>query len=102
MLPVDAITTGSRDLAICRAGTWLEFAADAATTGDDRLAISALERWRAVPPNYAAAGTPGGDTRWPAADGDVLVLERPEKSMYLLYRQDGRLRFTRVFRYVEP
>ncbi len=96
------ISDGKKDLALCRAGTWLELLNTADSSGDFAHTTSALEQWQLVPADFAASGEPGGATQWPQADGDVLVLERIEKSMYLVFWQDEQLQAHRVFRLVEP
>jgi hypothetical protein len=91
-----------RDVLLCRAGTWSDLLSIVNRTRDFRHALTALERWRLVPADFAVAGVPGGSTVWPDADGDVLALERIEKSMHLVYWRDGKLRVERVYRVVEP
>lgn len=91
-----------RDLALCRAGTWLHLLRQADASAVFQHAVQAMEQWRVVDGKFADPGAPGGDAVWPQADGDVLVIERLEKSMHLIYMQDGELGVTTVYRYVEP
>lgn len=95
-----ARASGERNIAMCRAGTWLQLLAELDTDPDFQDTINAMERWQVVPRDFAAPGSPGGNTVWPEADGDVLVLERIEKSMYLVYRQRGVFKVAQVYRLV--
>ena len=63
--------------------------------------FDSLEAWRVVPRDHGAFGYVD-EPAWPDADGDVLVLERIEKEMTLLYWRDGTLHHQLVYRYVEP
>ncbi|MCB1163933.1 hypothetical protein KDL67_14695 [bacterium] len=94
---------GRRALALCRAGTWLDLIG---LENDEDAAlypgfIDHLEAWRLVPREHGPFGYVD-EPAWPRADGDVLVLERVEKEMVLLYWADGALHTQRVYRYVEP
>lgn len=90
------------DLALCRAGTWIHSLRSIDDKDDFQHTLSALESWRVVPADFAKPGAHGGEARWPDADGDVLVLERIEKTMYLVFMENGVLQTRRVYRYVEP
>lgn len=92
----------AHDLVLCRAGTWIDHLRDIDDNVDYQHTLSALESWRVVPGDFAKPGARGGETRWPNADGDVLVLERIEKAMFLVFMQDGALKTQRVYRYIEP
>lgn len=99
---------GKRGLAVCRAGTWLSILgmSDEPT---DELAGEALrpgffdqmEAWRLVPSDHGAFGYVD-EPEWPQSDGDILVLERIEKEMILLYWRDDALHSQQVYRFVEP
>ncbi|MEZ5597868.1 MAG: hypothetical protein R3E84_16025 [Pseudomonadales bacterium] len=94
--------SGAHDLVLCRAGASLHHLSSLNIYTDVGQGFAAMERWSVVPKTFASIGTPGGDTTWPAADGDVIVLERIEKSMHLVFMQDGRLTASTVYRLVEP
>ena len=88
--------TGLRDIALCRAGTWMSLLSRATAEETFLHTVRAMERWQVVPADYAKAGTPGGQAEWPAAIGDVLVLERIEKSLFLVYYTQQGLQVRRV------
>jgi len=105
-VPVRRVSDGRRAVAICRAGTWLDVVGPGGVDIDlgqsGRIAdyMQKVEAWRAGPledlPIYDGADAP------PDVAGDVLALERIEKSAYSLYRTDGAWRAYRHYRYVEP
>lgn len=86
--------TGAAALAICRAGTWLSVLAGAPLPGD---LLPRIEAWRVLPPGHGPLGYVD-EPPWPGADGDLIVLERHEKSLHLLYRADGAWQAQQVFR----
>lgn len=100
------IADGRHAIAICRAGTWLDVIGpggiDLDLKRDGKIAayIQKAEAWRAGP----MAGVPvhDGEAERPDVQGDVLTLERVEKSAYSLYRTDGVWRAWRHYRFVEP
>lgn len=104
LYPVRRVRDGARMLALCRAGTWLELIGpDHPLLADRDLAdlVRALEAWRVVPPDHGPFGYVD-EAPWPEAEGDVIVLERIEKGLGLLYWQAGALRARSLYRYVEP
>jgi hypothetical protein len=101
-LPILDQDHGGRDIALSRAGTWQHKLSEVFADTDYSYAVRKFERWRIVPGDYANVGDPGGDTQWPDADGDILVLERVEKSMHLVYWTNKSLHAKKVYRYVEP
>ncbi|MCB1183594.1 hypothetical protein KDM41_09170 [bacterium] len=91
---------GRRALALCRAGTWLHvMGPDAGPLPPGWL--DRLEAWRLVPRDHGPFGYVD-EPPWPEAAGDVLVLERLEKEMILVFWRDGGLRAQQVYRMVEP
>ena len=95
---------GKRGLAICRAGTWLDvLGMDGKSVGADLKPgyFDQMEVWQ-----WAAEGAGGSpfisDEHWAKSDGDILVLERVEKQVILLFWRDGELRSEQVYGYVEP
>ena len=63
--------------------------------------IAELEAWRLLSRDHGPLGYIG-EPPWPDTDGDVVVLERIEKELWLLYRQGGYWQSQRVYRLVEP
>lgn len=104
-VPVRRLSDGRRAIAICRAGTWLEVIGpggidlDLGDSGKIADYIQKVEAWRAGPIDDLPAYD-GADAR-PDVPGDVLTLERLEKSAYSLYRADGAWRAYRHYRFVE-
>lgn len=98
---VRRLADGARGLAVCLNGSRLEMAGlDADPGALEPGFIDRMEAWRVVPPDHGPLGYVG-EPPWPAADGDILVLERLEKQIILLYVAAGRLRSQQVYRYVE-
>ncbi|MEM1230471.1 MAG: hypothetical protein AAGI15_08045 [Pseudomonadota bacterium] len=93
---VDPVS-GVSDVAICRAGTWLTRVGTLAPAPGIVHALSALERIAVVARDFASPGAPGGETTWPDAQGEVLVLERQEKSLYLVFMQRGQFQVRPVY-----
>ncbi|MFN3232808.1 MAG: hypothetical protein ACE363_11715 [Alphaproteobacteria bacterium] len=95
---------GKRGLALCRAGTWLHvLGMDGKPVGKDLQPgyFDQMEVWNWVPktgdlPPYI------GDRKRPQSDGDILVLERVEKQVILLFWRNGELHSEQVYGYVEP
>ena len=86
--------TDERSLGLCRAGTWFDMLGERVDASPGYLhTLSALENWRTVARDFAEAGDDG----WPESDGDLLVVEREEKSMYLIYWKEGGIRTLRVY-----
>lgn len=87
---------GRAALALCRAGTWLDL-----LDGDPLPPGLApqLEAWRRLPRDHGPLGYVG-EPPWPAAEGDLIALERVEKSLHLLYRAGGTWRVQQVYRLV--
>lgn len=95
---------GKRGLALCRAGTWIHvLGMDGASVGDALTPgyFDQLEAWRVVGKDHGPFGYEG-EPAWPESDGDILVLERIEKEMILLYWRGESLYSQQVYRYVEP
>ena len=88
-----------RALALCRAGSWLHLAGPEEATALSGV-LPQLESWHTVARDHGPFGYVD-EPRWPRPEGDVLVLERFEKSMDLLYWKQGALRTQRVYRYIE-
>lgn len=93
--------TGLADLAICRAGTWHTVVSGLSNDAAFKHTVAALERWQLVGGDFADSGT-DRPASWPAATGDVLVLERIEKALYLVYFSDGTFGVQKVFPAGEP
>lgn len=94
----------TRGVAVCRAGTWLTllgFPGDGPDIPFEPGFLPALEAWRVAPPGTTGFGYID-EPPWPAADGDVVVLERIEKAMVLLFMEGGEFRMRSVYRFVEP
>jgi hypothetical protein len=95
---------GKRGLALCRAGTWLHvLGMDGRPVGEALRPgyFDQLEAWGSLARDHGPLGYEG-EPAWPLSDGDVLVLERIEKEMILLYWKDGGLHSRQVYRFVEP
>ncbi|GJM44988.1 MAG: hypothetical protein DHS20C21_18300 [Gemmatimonadota bacterium] len=95
---------GKRGLAVCRAGTWLHvLGMDGGMVGEALAAgyFDQMEAWRLMKREHGPLGYVD-EPPWPDSDGDVLVLERIEKEMILLYWKEGALHSQQVYRYVEP
>ncbi len=95
---------GKHALALCRAGTWLHLLGLGAEQERDqeiRFMVDRLEAWQLLDAGHGRLGYVG-EPPWPAADGDVLVLERVEKAKLLIYWHAGQLHTQYAYRYVEP
>lgn len=95
---VDHPASGRAAIAVCLAGTRLTL------IGEDDPAIPAgllpkVEAWRLLPRDHGPTGYVG-EPPWPAADGEVIALERPEKSLDLLFMAGGAWRGLTIFRLV--
>ncbi len=96
------VADGKRGLALCRAGTWLHLIGFEQTLGDmEPDYLDQIEEWQWIepegaPPRYLT----GMDL--PRGDGGLLVLERVEKEVVILYWRNGVLRAERLYRLVEP
>ena len=107
-LDLAALVTRTRDgrqgLALCRAGTWLEWLGEGHALAANEAVLStleSLETWRIEPGDRGAFGFVD-EPPWPETAGDVLVLERHEKSLVALYWRRGAVRAHVAFRLVEP
>ncbi len=96
---IRARNEGAPSLALCRAGTWLHLAGSEEATALSGV-LPQLESWHTVARDHGPFGYVD-EPPWPLPEGDVLVLERIEKSMDLLYWKQGALRTQRVYRYIE-
>ncbi|MBX3496729.1 MAG: hypothetical protein KF769_10840 [Parvibaculum sp.] len=98
MAPVSDAGGEARALAICRAGTWLSILDEYRAT--DTLGMPAsylrqVEGWRIEP--FSRIPLYVDEEMRPEADGDVLVLERFEKSAYAVFWQNGILKAHRLY-----
>ena len=89
--------TGERDIALCLAGTHLKLLNQSTTDPAAQHTVSALERWQLAPAKFAQPGASASGAQWPDADGAVLVIERLEKSMFLVYFEQDTIRFRRAY-----
>lgn len=87
---------GAAALAVCRAGTWLEMLAPAPLPGG---LLPRVEAWRTLPRDHGPLGYVD-EPPWPEAEGDLIALERIEKSLHLVYRAGGEWRGQQVYRLV--
>ncbi|MEQ8651678.1 MAG: hypothetical protein RIC87_04375 [Kiloniellales bacterium] len=99
---VRRIADDKRGLALCRAGTWLHLIGFDHPLGDMAPGyLDQVEEWQWI--------APGGERpRYlvgldlPQGDGGLLVLERVEKEVVILFWRDGALRAERLYHMVEP
>lgn len=102
---IAAVVEGeTRGVAVCRAGTYLTllgFPAEGPDLPFEPGFLPALEAWGVAPPGTTGFGFID-EPPWPAADGDVVVLERIEKAMVLLFMAGGEFGIRSVYRFVEP
>jgi len=89
-------TAGAAALAVCRAGTWLDLLAPAPLPGG---LLPMIEAWRSLPRDHGPLGYVD-EPPWPEAEGDLIALERIEKSLHLVYRDGGAWRAQQVYRLV--
>ena len=104
LVQVQRIADGTHGLALCRAGTWVEWIGPghpAVTDQDTAHTLTAMEAWEVVEKDHGSFGYLG-EPDWPLMDGQALVVERQEKSMLLLFWHKGSLRIQTVYRFVEP
>jgi len=87
---------GGAALAICRAGTWLDLLAPAPLPGG---LLPRVEAWRSLPRDHGPPGYVDAPP-WPEAEGDLIALERIEKSLHLVYRAQGTWHAQQVYRLV--
>jgi hypothetical protein len=83
---------GQRGIAICRAGTWANVFGMEGEMADDlpENGFGALETWQVLPGQALAESNLYGDgTVERDAQGDVLILERVEKSQHAIYWRNG-------------
>tara|TARA_R110002126_G_scaffold70458_5_gene177305 strand:- start:2816 stop:3805 length:990 start_codon:yes stop_codon:yes gene_type:complete len=102
-VPVIREADGQHGIAVCRAGTWTSvFGPDAIPPGSDLAPgyFNQVEAWSVGPradlPQYF------GDTGLPAGPGDVITIERIEKSAYSLYWDGAGFRSHHHYTMVEP
>ena len=102
-VPVVREADGQHAIAICRAGTWTSvIGPDEIPPGSDLTPayFNQVEAWsvgpRAELPQYF------GDTGLPAGPGDVITIERIEKSAYSLYWDGTGFRSHHHYTMVEP
>ncbi|MGH1423966.1 MAG: hypothetical protein ACRBBU_04515 [Pseudooceanicola sp.] len=85
-------------IAICLNGQSAgEIGADSPLLPDGLL--SQAEAWRVLPRDHGPLGYVD-EPPWPIADGDVIAIERIEKSLHLLYLSNGAWRSQQVYRLV--
>ena len=95
---------GKRGLALCRAGTWIHvLGMDGQHVGEALRPdyFDRMEAWRLAAKDHGPLGYVD-EPAWPKSDGDVLILERIEKEIILLFWRGGALKSQQVYRYVEP
>ncbi len=115
VVQVKRIADGRRGLAICRASTWTSLVGfDSPVDAGNRGWVEQLETWRVMTPDEFADNIEGLDVatlplRGPGSDsdafefhGDVLSLERIEKSQHIVYWDGKRFQTQLVFHFVEP
>ncbi|PKP78805.1 MAG: hypothetical protein CVT81_02070 [Alphaproteobacteria bacterium HGW-Alphaproteobacteria-3] len=98
MVPVSDVGGEARALAICRAGTWLSILDEdrvAQTLGIPASYLRQVEAWRLEP--FSETPIYAGKEAHPDADGDVLLLERVEKSAYALFWRNNGLQAHRLY-----
>ena len=88
--------SGDTALAICRAGTWLDLLDGARFPAG---LLPSVEAWRSLPRDHGPLGYVDAPP-WPEAEGDLIALERIEKSLHLVYRAGGAWRVQEVYRLV--
>mgnify|MGYP003664965046 CR=1 FL=1 len=102
-VPVVREADGQHAIAICRAGTWTSvFGADAIPPGSDLAPgyFNQVEAWSVG--SRAALTQYTGDTGLPPGPGDVITIERIEKSAYSLYWDGTDFRSHHHYTMVEP
>jgi hypothetical protein len=87
---------GDASLAVCRAGTWLDLLAPAPLPAG---LLPRIEAWRSLPRDHGPLGYVDAPP-WPEAEGDLIALERIEKSLHLVYRAQGTWHAQQVYRLV--
>lgn len=96
------VADDKRGLALCRAGTWLHLIGFDQALGDMQPGyLDQVEEWQWITPD----GTPPRyltGMELPQGDGGLLVLERVEKEVVILFWRDGALRAERLYHLVEP
>lgn len=96
--------SGKRGIALCRAGTWGRvIGLDAAGLGSGLPAgkIDEIEAWHWITPGQVLPPSVG-EIDLPAADGDILILERIEKEAMAVFWKNGALRSKKLYHLVEP
>ncbi|MBX3493374.1 MAG: hypothetical protein KF899_10450, partial [Parvibaculum sp.] len=93
--PVVRSADGGRAIALCRGGTRLSLFGDGEFAGLPAGYFDMVEAWRAGP--MSAIPLYAGELPRPPLAGDVLTLERVEKSAYSLYWHDGAVRAHRHY-----
>ena len=93
LAPIIRTADGKRGLAICRAGTWLDILGMDGTVGTELQAgyFDQMESWALWPADRLPQQL-SGKTR-----GDVLMVERVEKSRYFIYRDDDGYQSHRAY-----
>ncbi len=102
-MPISRVSDGRHGLALCRAGTWLDvFGPDSHLPGSDLAPayLEQVEAWSIGP--ITDVPTYEGEEAVPPTRGDVLTIERIEKSAYSLFWTDEGFRSHRHFVFVEP
>jgi len=94
---------GRHGIAICRAGSKLDLLMGGAVRGSDMPSFyfDQLEAWHVSKMDAVQQGWEGEAPR-PQVKGDVIVLERIEKSMYSLYWDGDAFKSHKHYVYVEP
>lgn len=86
--------SGESAIAVCRSGEITMLAEDGPGLPDGLL--PSVEQWRIVPRDHGSFGYVD-EPPWPTADGDLIALERIEKSLDLVYLSQGNWRSLRIF-----
>ncbi len=102
-VPIVREADGQYGMAICRAGTWTSIhGMDDGPPGSDLSPgyFNQIEAWRVGPRETLTRYD--GDTGLPAGPGDVITIERIEKSAYSLYWAGAGFRSHHHYTMVEP
>jgi len=102
-VPVSRVSDGAHGFAVCRAGTWSHvFGPDGVPPGSDLTPayFEQVEAWAASPradvPDYY------GDPGLPEGPGDVIIIERIEKSAYSIFWDGTGFRSHHHYTLIEP
>lgn len=102
-LPVVREEDGQHGIAVCRSGTWMSvLGIDEVPPGSDLVPgyFNQVEAWNAGPRDDLLQY--GDDTGLPARPGDIIIIERIEKSAYSIYWDGDEFRSHLHYTYIEP